>query len=126
MDSTWHPVNKRTTSFRNRQVKDFVGYSPLTLEIKKDLKNWLYSNPDFINRRNNDLEQLIRQWCVDRKLEAPTYTEITRLTEAVQFKYGDGVFYKVDKMLGKASSLQLISSIASTGQSLTSLPSVKI
>lgn len=77
----------RTVRRRNNEVKEFLAFEPLTGKRKKAFHDWYHSQAEFLNMPSIKIDTAIRQWCIARKYEPPTGTEINILIERVHSKF---------------------------------------
>ncbi len=106
-DTFWPIMASRTVRRRNLDVKEFVGFEPLSKTRHEEFLKWFYNQAEFLNMPSGKIESEIRHWCIARQYESPTNTEISRLIEAVHSKFekaecvriGDHLSIEAKKMI---------------------------
>lgn len=86
-DTNWPSKAGRTARRRNLEVKNFLGYKQLTGQRHEAFLQWYHSQAAFLDMPSIQIDAQVRQWCITRKFEPPTTTEINLLIERVHSKF---------------------------------------
>lgn len=119
-DTNWPSKAGRTARRRNQEVKEFLGYEVLSGERHEAFLSWYHAQVAFLDMPSIQIDAQVRQWCIARKYEPPTSTEINLLIERVHSKFESAECTRITKSLpDHIKELMLLSINAEPG-----LPSI--
>lgn len=111
-DAILPALEKRVVQRRNAEVRAFVAFSPLNEAKSAELLEWFNSQADFITQSSDEVEISIRNWCLNKQYESPSYREIERLIDSVQSKYELAEFGRIKALIDDEACARLTNSIA--------------
>ncbi len=109
---------------RRNLVRAYLKIETFSEVVAAELKKWLEADPNMAALSIDELQKVLRKWCLERKVSEPGKTWISRCYASLQTKVSEALFFQIYSSLSDDTKNKMLSSIAGD-KSMPSLSEIR-